>query len=175
MKKYFSGILIPILFIGLTACSNSSDKARIAYLEQQIEELQSNQNTVAENKSDYQITEQDYQSPSNTVSTNSTAGTYEVTDKVNHTWIITLNDDGTVRTTCKGLDTTFYALWEDESIWGGFTTIKYSDKSPNIVFPSWKEGTYGSSNEIQDGYLYYSQDDMRAKNPENRLQIKKFK
>ena len=155
----------------MISCSNSADKERIAYLEEQIVELRAkvlikqNENTASSNNDENQ-----YKTEISEPSTN--GSTYEIVDKSNEKWLIILNEDKTLHIHKSGSDVIHYGSWSGPysgSIW----LIMDYDERPRIVFPNTEEFTVMGA--INGDYLYSSVDGAKAKNPNKRLQLKKIK
>lgn len=99
-------------------------------------------------------------------------GTYEVTDKIGQTMVITLKDDKTATVTLDG--NTYYCSWNHISYGDGEVEMRFSDDPPALVFEGGvAETMYGP--EILGGWLYYNYSARKAKNPNRRLAIKKVK
>lgn len=105
-------------------------------------------------------------------------GTYEVTDKVNCTIRITINDDETATVTgVRGENVTYYCSWHDFISSGGGIMLKFSDEMPLLVF----EGGQDKDNAIwkrfflKDGWLYSEYNNAKSKNPKWRLKATKIK
>ena len=187
MRKLFNIFLFTAIIVSsniLTSCggSNSADQERIAQLEAQIAELQ---NQIG-NPVETEPTTEDY-SDSYTSSDNSTAssssngqnfiGTYEFTDEINNTWVLKLNSDETATIQLKGSDSPAYGSWSD---WWAINNgnhlihLSFDDQKPKVWFPAGEE-TCSYLNIINDGYIYFRDDDAKAKNPRKRLTLKKVK
>ena len=171
--KIIKNIVTCVLFIFfMTSCSNSVDKARIAYLEEQIEELKSSQNNSQNETTTYLNNNENQTNIDNSKPSNyGNAGTYEVIDKFEKKWIIILNEDETVRIQPDGSDVIGYGSWKkfrDGQIWINM------DEKPRIVFPNLEEGFFGHG-VIYENFLYRTTDSAKSKNPNQRLQIKKLK
>ncbi|MCH5347350.1 MAG: hypothetical protein J1E63_09580 [Muribaculaceae bacterium] len=171
--KIIKNIVTCVLFIFfMVSCSNSADKARIAYLEEQIEELKSSQNSSeTQNTSTYN--QEDNVTTKSSSSTNIIEGTYEVVDNIGSKWIIILNSDESVNIHREGSDVVAYGSWSnrisnDGSIWLAM------DENPRIVFPNMEEGFSGHG-DINGDYLYREVNSAKSKNPNQRLQLRKIK
>lgn len=148
MKKYFLSILTIALFaVGFAASDeDSTDSATI----------------------DEAITSNDSDNENAGIT-----GTYEVTDKIGQTMVITLKEDKTATVTLDGK--TYYCSWNRyANIGDGEVEVSFSDDPPALVFEGGvAETMYGP--EILGGWLYYDYTARKAKNPNRRLQIKKVK
>lgn len=167
--KFGLVLTLSSIIVSCTGNSENSEDARIAQLEAKIEQLQSNQTTTTTSSSNY--------SSSNSYSSHSEEkrnnfnGTYRVTDELNTTWTITLNDDETAIVESSD-GNKYYGSWEVFPYDVPCFSFSYKDY-PYLEFPSGRENiNYGI---ISDGYLYSSNTNYKAKNPKYRLPIKKIK
>lgn len=178
MKKLFLLTLTAVSIMTLSSCgggSNSADQERIAQLEAQIAEIQNQNGNTTDNS---QLT---IDNNSNSVgstpehietSQEGKPGTYEFTDKINNTWVLTLNTDGTATIRQKSGSKEAYGSWEYTSF-DGETVFRFYDEAPIIYFESGEEK--GSRMVSIDGYIYLRTSDADAKNPRKRLKITKIR
>lgn len=157
------------LLVASCGGSSSRDKDRIAELEAEIAELKSSNITTSTTNEETNYVS----STSSTISQNgqSIVGTYELTDALNRQWLLSLKDDETVELSIKGTDTSFYGSWSarEEGTW-----LEFGYKENPIVFPNGNKGFIGHGL-ITNGYLYSSLSEGKAKNPKQRLSIRKIK
>lgn len=177
----------------MTSClgcvsSSSRDKDRIAELEAQIAELQSSNSTIhtaVEETAVEEAPSSDYQSlisgsatstSSNTSKSNgsSIVGTYQFTDELNHTWVLVANTDETATISTKDGNNLCYGSWHDFRVNDDGIDFSFTDEVPVVYFPSGSERCM-SFNLRDDGYIYRSRSDAKAKNPRKRLPVKKVK
>ena len=178
MKKLFFLTLTAFSIMILSSCgggSNSADQERIAQLEAQIAEMQNqngnttdnSQEAIDNNSSSVALTPEHRET-----SQEGKPGTYEFTDKINNTWVLTLNTDGTATIRQKSGSKEAYGSWEYTS-YNGQTIYRFYDEAPIIYFESGEER--GSRMVSIEGYIYLSTSDADAKNPRKRLNITKIK
>lgn len=106
-------------------------------------------------------------------------GTYNVTDKMNTTYLITLKEDETGEIKVQGTNDVFYVSWGEET-WGKgdetYIMIHYSmdyESYPKIIFPAGiEQGAIGLAIS-NDGWIYASLE-YRSKNPKWRLKCNKI-
>lgn len=190
MKKPNVISLLACAVLLITGCtSSSSDQARIAELEAKIAELQGNseQSESASETSSQTASAQDESSSSLYSSSSSyssykekeetmrrkSIGTYQLTDRLDHTWEIVLNEDGTATMGLVGGTTKAYASWEPLNFLDYNPHIEFNDERPIVWFPSGEEKPYLPV--IIDGYFYLTSSAAKAKHPQKRLPIKKIK
>lgn len=158
---------------------NSSDRARIAELEAQIEELQDNRGGSEDNThiatsrdTETSVPSTETRRPRRERGTRQFIGTYEFTDTYNRTWVLTLKDDESVTVSAKGDDGIYYGSWNDFPYDVPCLSFGWKE-SPIIAFPDEDEDiSYGI---ITNEYIYASNTAYKAKNPNKRLPIKKTK
>lgn len=177
MKTKF-WIIISVLALVITGCSNSSDQKRIAQLEAEIAKLKGQdyrESSSASNDEDYSSStdsESDYRSSYGDEQTGRFTGKYQFTDKAGIVWIINLKDDETATMNVKGDSFMYYAEWDDSPY--GVPLLQFGwDEAPYANFPSGKEGMHYTC--IDDDYIYCSNTAFSAKNPRKRLPVKKIK
>jgi len=105
-------------------------------------------------------------------------GTYEVTDKVGQTMLLTLNADETGTATIKGESVTYYCSWRDDSDIGRGLLIDFPSgvgERPNLVYEGGTDefGTVGCY--LKDGWFYSGSDNVKSNNPRWRLKATKIK
>lgn len=172
---------IGIVPICLVSCGgNNSDKARIAELEAQINELKGG---IEEDESVSGIAESNStdnyssNSPENTHrsergNSKGFVGTYQFTDEYNTTWTLNLKRDESVTVKAKGQNGEYYGSWDEFPYDVPCLSFGYKD-SPIVAFPTGDENLdYGI---ITNEYIYASNVAYKAKNPQKRLPIKKIK
>lgn len=103
----------------------------------------------------------------------SDVGTYEATDESGKTWIITLNSDGTAQIGIKNNDKVAYGAWDDWRSMEYGVMLDFRDEEPPIAFPAAERMMFGGIGD--DGYLYSKYQYVKAKNPRQRIPIKKIK
>lgn len=178
MKKLFFLTLTAVSIMILSSCgggSNSADQERIAQLEAQIAELQEQKQNPVETANTAGNYADSNSSTSNLSNSNSHSdiGTYEATDESGKTWIITLNSDGTAQIGIKNSDKVAYGTWDDWRRIEKGVKLAFIDETPTIAFPAeTKAMRYGGIGD--DGYLYSDYDYVKAKNPRQRIPIKKL-
>lgn len=170
--------VVAVFSLTLVSCGgNSTDKARIAELEEQLLELKGEQKQDVEApKSDNEITS--HTSSSHLSSSHRREGsrqfigTYKVVDEYNTTWILTLNRDETMTINEEGSSEVIYGSWSDSPY--GVPCFSFSYREyPYLEFPSGRENIdYGI---LSEDYLYSSNISYKAKNPKFRLPITKIK
>lgn len=178
MSKLISIVTTFVVALSLTSCGgNSTYKARIAELEEQLLELKGEQKQDVEApKSDNEITS--HTSSSHLSSSHRREGsrqfigTYKVVDEYNTTWILTLNRDETMTINEEGNSEVKYGSWSDFPYDVPCFSFSYMD-CPCLEFPSGRENI--NRGIISDGYLYSSNTNYKAKNPKFRLPITKIK
>lgn len=150
--------------------SNSTEAERIAQLEDSIARL----NKLIDKTADNNLQNQEKVDRSvvdiqEDRSDGRIEGSYELTDALNNKWILTLNNDRTATLDIKGTNSLFYGSWSvsRSGIWLNFSQCP-------IVFPSKAKGFVGHG-EINNGYLYRTLSEAKAKNPRQRLPIRKIK
>ena len=183
MKTYslFAGGILAV-FLCLISCEgNNSDKARIAYLESQLEELrQQNELSTTEETA----TESTKQTSNSSVakegepSSGSTnyydyVGTYEFTDDIN-TWVLSIFEDETAQIKNESGNTICYGSCSDFLEYSNYISVWFSDEYPIIFFPSGEEKGYNLCIYRGANYLYCGSSAANAKNPRKRLTLKKI-
>ena len=161
--------MIGVLMIGATIISFSSC---------------SYPNTV----SDMQEEESPAQNPTNNAISSSSssnenqdkfAGTFRFTDGGGSSYTLTIKSDETV--TLSGNGNTFYGSWDKRTAnYAGYATLIFTNPTPNVTSDKvvTKEHTllYGGASlnysAVKDGYLYFSADDAKANNPNNRISLR---
>ena len=168
-------IFATIICISCSNSSNSEDKERIAQLEAQINELKSNGSSYQgnENKTNnsYNSKKRDNYSSRSNKESNNFAGIYVVTDDMGNKWTINLKDDESV--TVKDASGKIY--------YGSWSSFPYDvpclsfgwDEWPYLYFPAGEENIDHSI--IDNDQFYSSNTNYKAKNPNQRLPIKKIK
>ena len=177
MKTKF-WIIISVLALVLTGCSNSSDQKRIAQLEAEIAKLKGEESREIESEEDNSMDSyNDYSSTTSNESSepqiySSFVGIYKFKDEANKTWILSLNSDGTAQ--IKSGDELHYGSWKDYAVINSMH-IKFDlEDVPLIHFPYGQHR--GTLMELsKNGYLYAHPDAKEAKNPRKRLPVKKIK
>lgn len=171
-------IAICLLFVFfIISCSNSADKAKIAYYEEQINELQkelknSQNSSETQNTTDYN---QDSYSDNNSNSQPNHSGTYEITDVNGKKWTFVLNPDESVIVEDGG--NTYYGQWEasislDYNPWITFDRNDY----PKLQFPQPINKDHYLAIDVENGLIYGNPGgSYKSKNPKKRLPIKKIK
>ena len=101
-------------------------------------------------------------------------GTYEFTDEINHTWVLKLNSDETATIQLKGSNSPAYGSWSDWREGNNRIYLDFSDQAPKVWFPAGEEDCY-TLIIFDDGYIYRSNSDAKAKNPRKRLAITKVR
>lgn len=164
MNKVFLFLLACTFAMLTTSCGggSSSDKARIAELEQQIKDLKNSNNQT------YEGTNNNNAVPETSANTDDQlgAGTYTFTDEGGNLFTLVLNEDMTA--TIAVNNETMYGSWNDTTY--DLPFAQFSDKMPEIIFPGGKERSQFLG--ITDGYIYYRWE-FKSKNPQKRLPIKK--
>lgn len=102
-------------------------------------------------------------------------GTYEIVDKAKQTFILTLKEDKSATMTIKGTNQSYYCSWDywvlsNES----YVKISFSDDPPTLVFDGGVAVSMWGP-QIRDEWLYFDNSAREAKNPKQRLPIKKIK
>lgn len=157
----------------MISCSNSADKARIAYLEEQIEELTSANNNSSSGTETSEYAENNNEPNTESTIRNDFVGTYEFTDIEGHKFLLTLNDDETAQ--IKINDLVRYGSWEKYSPIDYNPLVSFvGDEKPFITFPN-HESKKCQFLSIVDDHIYYEYQSVKAKNPNLRLPIKKIK
>lgn len=146
-----AGILLAFA-LSLASCGGNSttEKARIAELEEQLLELKGEQKQESRQF----------------------IGTYKVVDKYNTTWILTLNRDETMTVNEEGSSEVIYGSWSDEPYGVPHFSFSYREW-PYLEFPSGRKDI--NNGILSDDYLYSSNIEYKAKNPKYRLPITKIK
>lgn len=98
-------------------------------------------------------------------------GKYEFTDIVDHTFVLSINDDKTAQLVVKGESNIFYGSIFINTISGEMEI--YFDELPEIVFPSTECGRGRMYVPLSADYIYKDGLAIDAKNPQKRLPIKK--
>lgn len=186
MKNKVYIIAFIVTFALMSACSKSSDRARIAQLESQIAEMserEDGKSTQSENKRTQQSEESgnSYVSSSRYTSIRdrednakrNAIGTYEVTDEIGNTWVIELKEDETATMHQKGDGYLVYGSWDPTNYLDYAPGLEFFDERPILFFPSGEESLFLPH--IVDGYLYEDGSSAQAKNPRKRLSVKKVK
>ena len=103
-------------------------------------------------------------------------GTYEATDGIGRTLVLTLKEDKTGTATIKEEGKTYYCSWEHRDWHHGevVITFGYSHENPELVFEGGEEHCMDGS-QMLDGWLYCDNSATDAKDPTRRLPIKKVK
>lgn len=102
-------------------------------------------------------------------------GTYEIVDKANQTYILTLKEDKTATMMAKGSNKTYYCSWNYFDLYTEpHVQIEFSDDPPALAFGGGVALTMWQP-KMQDNWLYFDYDARKAKNPKRRLPIKKIK
>lgn len=173
-------ILATLFFTCCTNSSNSEDKERIAQLEAQIAQLQSQSNKTQQSSStnsgisDSENYSHTYSSPHRQKNNPSQfVGTYEMVDEIGNTWVIKLNSDETATMGLKGGNEVAYASWDLVNYLDYNPGLKFDDERMSVYFPSGEGKPFLPC--IKDGYFYLDPDATQAKNPRKRLPIKKIK
>lgn len=155
----------------------SANKARIAELEQKIAQLESSDTegsstteTSASNQS-----EKVSQSKSSTNSVNESmrVGTYQITDKTNNTWILTIKADKTATIGKKGSNQVAYGSFQFHSPSSGYIYRFDYDEAPILWFQSGEKRATQIT--VKNGYFYSDIDAASANHPHKRLQLIKIK
>lgn len=98
-------------------------------------------------------------------------GVYTLRDEANIDWTITLNEDKTVVfESSKGA--VYYGNFDTFPYYCPCLSFPWSD-SPMISFPAGKQKIWFLSIISDDGYLYDSNTNYKAKHPKHRLKITK--
>lgn len=106
-------------------------------------------------------------------------GTYELTDKLGQSFVLTLEDDETGKATIQG--EVYYCSWKFRKTplkpFSGYLELRFSPNKNNALPTLVFEGGTGDIGFacIRDGWLYYDHSALEAKNPSLRLSIKKVK
>ena len=178
MKKTIFLFIACVTIFAIGRCGGySANKARIAELEQKIAQLESSDTegsstteTSASNQS-----EEASQSESSTNSANESmpVGTYQITDKTNNTWILTIKADETATIGKKGSNQVAYGSLQLHSTSSGNIYRFDYDEAPILWFPSGEERATQIA--VKNGYFYSSIDAAGANHPHKRLQLIKIK
>lgn len=191
--KNIATCLLFVFFI--ISCSNSADKAKIAYYEELIDELQKelksaqnssetqntstiNQDSYSDNNSYSETSnstpaKSDFASQESTNPNNTIVGVYEFTDKLDHTWVMEINSDETAVIYRKGDNgAKAYGSWFKYSNMKN-AQVSFSDKGPIVGFPSGEVTLFKPY--FNDEWIYSRVSAADAKNPELRLALKKIK
>lgn len=173
----------------LSSCGGSSDdKAYIQYLEGRLATLEAGESEQGAAMVEEPAVEgQDSEAPAEPVAANASSsssvsfesgpfnGTYEITDNAGTVWVLVLNSDETATIQKKNSGVKAYGSWDDfRSIYRADISIVFTDEPPVMLFPS---GDTGQSHMSigKDGYLYRESNDSKAKNPRQRLALRKVK
>ena len=106
-------------------------------------------------------------------------GTFRFTDGGGSSYTLSVKSDETV--TLSGNGNTFYGSWDKRTAkYTGYATLFFSNPTPNVTSDKvvTKEHTllYGGASlnysAVKNGYLYFSADDAKANNPNNRIAIR---
>lgn len=162
------GIFIILAAIGAMQENKKSGDSKKSQRTERIAEQK--QETKAERQAREQEAEEEEEEMGNSL-----IGTYEVTDKIGQTLVITLKDDETATVTFEG--ETYYCTWVDYSSIQGGIQIAYdsSDKiRPCLVFEGGSD-SFVRSGSLKDGWYYASYERAQANNPQWRLPVKKIK
>lgn len=182
MKNSILIIAACIISFAVASCggNSSSDKERIAQLEDSIARILSKQQAKtpsygsgSENKTSNTFTAtSSSEYDSNSASTNF-LGTYKVIDATGHTFYIILNEDETANVKIEGSDVILYCSWEGLFLINKGIRIDFSDKRPIIYFDGGVK-KYGGMY-LKDGWLYAGNSEVESKHPQWRLKAEKVK
>lgn len=182
MKNSILIIAACIISFAVASCggNSSSDKERIAQLEDSIARILSKQQAKtpsygsdSENKTSNTFTAtSSSEYDSNSASTNF-LGTYKVIDATGHTFYIILNEDETANVKIEGSDVILYCSWEGLFLINKGIRIDFSDKRPIIYFDGGIK-KYGGMY-LKDGWLYAGSSEVESKHPQWRLKAEKVK
>lgn len=175
MKNLFKLIFVILVSFSMTSCggsTTSSDKERIAELEAQIAELQSNSQITSTQSHSSEVFSSTSSSCPSDVPTNF-LGTYKVVAKDGKTFYFIINQDKTANVKSEGTDVILYCSWYDLRGINKGIRIDFSDKRPIILFDGGIE-KYGSMY-LKDGWLYAGSHYVESKHPQWRLKAEKIK
>lgn len=107
---------------------------------------------------------------------NSIVGTYEITDRVGCTIHLTLNKDETATISgVRGEGVTYYCSWHNAEWQGAEIRIDFSDKKPYLVYEGGADDNMLEDLYIKEGWIYSGLSNVKSKNPNWRLKLKKIK
>ena len=172
----------------LSSCGGSSDdKAYIQYLEGRLASLEAGEaEQEAAMVEEPAVEEQDSEIPAEPVAANASSsssvsfesgpfnGTYEFTDNAGTAWVLVINSDETATIQRKNSGGKYYGSWEDYRDINRGVSLELSDERPGILFPSGDNYVY-IMKISKDGYLYKDGSAHDAKNPRQRLALRKVK
>lgn len=180
MRHIINLLCVCFVAFSMASCggNSSSDKERIAQLEDSIARMQAKQQSEISSGSRNEPSRA-FASTSITEyeSTNGTSanflGTYKVTDVSGRTFYFILNEDETANVKAEGSDEILYCSWTELFSINKGIRIGFSDKRPIVYFDGGVK-EYGSMY-LKDGWLYAGSSEVESKHPKWRLKAEQIK